>query len=38
MSVLVTTTWRVLPLRMEKRPADMESSCEYIKCTVPDRS
>ena len=37
-SVLVTTTWRVLTLRMEKRSADMESSCEYIKCTVPDIS
>jgi len=25
------TTWPVLTLRMEKRSADMESSCEYIK-------
>jgi len=29
-SVLVTNTLRVLTLRMEKRSADMESSCEYI--------
>ena len=38
MSVLVTTTWRVLALRMEKRSADMESSCECIKQTALDRS
>ena len=30
MSVHVTTTLRVLALRMEKRSADMESSCECI--------
>jgi hypothetical protein len=27
---LVTTTWRVLRLRMEGRPPDTEGSCEYI--------
>ena len=37
MSVLVTTTLRVLTLGMEKRSADMESSCEYIKYTVPEK-
>ena len=29
--VLVTTAWRVLRLRMEERPPDMEGSCKYIK-------
>ena len=29
--VPVTTAWRVLGLRMEKRPPDMESSCEYVE-------
>jgi hypothetical protein len=29
--VPVTTAWRVLRLRMEKRPADMEGSCEYFE-------
>jgi hypothetical protein len=29
--VPVTTTWRVLRLRMEERPPDMEGSCEYIE-------
>jgi len=38
MSVLVTTIWHVLTLRMEKLCTDMESSCKYIKCTEPDRS
>jgi hypothetical protein len=28
-SVPVTTAWRVLGLRMEERPPDMEGSCEY---------
>jgi hypothetical protein len=28
---LVTTAWRVLRLRMEGRPPDMEGSCEYIE-------
>ena len=31
MSVPVTTTWRVFSLTKEKRSAEMESSCEYIK-------
>jgi len=31
MSFLVTTTSGVMTLRIEKRSADMESSCEYIK-------
>jgi len=35
-SLLVTTTWRFLTLNMDETSADMESSCEYIKCTVPD--
>jgi hypothetical protein len=26
-----TTVWRVLRLRMEERPADMEGSWEYIE-------
>jgi len=26
----VTTAWRVLRLRMEKRPPDTEGSCQYI--------
>jgi hypothetical protein len=30
-SVPVTTAWRVLGLRMEERPPDMEGSCEYIE-------
>jgi len=30
-SLLETTTWRLLTLIMEERSADMESSCEYIK-------
>jgi hypothetical protein len=29
--VPVTTAWLVLRLRMEKRPPDMESSCEYFE-------
>jgi hypothetical protein len=29
--VPVTTAWRVLRLRMEERPPDMEGSCEYIE-------
>ena len=29
--VLATTAWRVLGLRMEERPLDMEGSCEYIE-------
>jgi hypothetical protein len=33
-SVPVTTEWRVLRLRMEERPVDMEGSCEYIEQTV----
>jgi hypothetical protein len=28
---LVTMAWRVLSLRMEGRPPDMEGSCEYIE-------
>jgi hypothetical protein len=27
----VPTAWRVLGLRMEERPPDMEASCEYIE-------
>jgi hypothetical protein len=27
----VRTAWRVLGLRMEERPPDMEVSCEYIE-------
>ena len=27
----VTTAWRVIGLRMEKWPADMEGSCECIE-------
>jgi hypothetical protein len=30
-SAPVTTAWRVLGLRMEERPPDMEGSCEYIE-------
>ena len=30
-SVPVTTALRVLRLRMEERPVDMEGSCEYIE-------
>jgi hypothetical protein len=30
-SVPVTTAWRVLRLRMEERPPDMEGNCEYIE-------
>jgi hypothetical protein len=29
--VPVTTAWRVFRLRMEERPPDMESSCEYTE-------
>jgi hypothetical protein len=29
--VPVTTAWRVLRLRMEERPPDMEGNCEYIE-------
>jgi hypothetical protein len=29
--VPVPTAWRVLGLRMEERPPDMEVSCEYIE-------
>jgi Na+/citrate or Na+/malate symporter len=29
--VPVTTAWRVVRLRMEERPPDMEGSCEYIE-------
>jgi hypothetical protein len=29
--VPVITAWRVLRLRMEERPPDMEDSCEYIE-------
>jgi hypothetical protein len=29
--VPVTTAWRVLSLRMEERPPDMEGSCEYTE-------
>jgi hypothetical protein len=28
---LVTTTWRVLRLRMEETPYSLEGSCEYIE-------
>jgi hypothetical protein len=28
---LITTTWRVLRLRMEGTPSDTEDSCEYIE-------
>ena len=38
MSVLVITIRCDLMLTMVKRSADMEFSCECIKCTVPDRS
>jgi len=34
----VTMIWRVLMFRMEKRSADRDGSCEYIKKTVPNRS
>jgi len=34
----VTMKWRVLIFRMEKRSAEMDGSCEYIKQTVPDWS
>ena len=27
----VTTAWRVLRLRVEERPSDTESNCEYIQ-------
>jgi hypothetical protein len=30
-SVPVITSWRVLGLRLEERPPDMEKSCEYIE-------
>jgi hypothetical protein len=29
--VPVPTAWRILGLRMEERPPDMEVSCEYIE-------
>jgi hypothetical protein len=29
--VPVTKAWRVLRLRMEERPPDIEGSCEYIQ-------
>ena len=29
--VPVTTAWRVLGLRMEERPPDIEGSCEYTE-------
>jgi hypothetical protein len=32
----VTTAWRVLRLRMEELPPDMENSCEYIEFAVAD--
>jgi hypothetical protein len=35
-SVPVTTAWRVLRLRMEERPPDMEGSCEYTEQVVMD--
>ena len=35
-SVPVTTASRVLGLRMEERPPDMEDSCEYIEQVVMD--
>jgi hypothetical protein len=35
--VPVPTAWRVLGLRMEERPPDMEVSCEYIEKAVVDR-
>jgi hypothetical protein len=28
---LFTTAWRVLRLRMEETPPDMEGNCEYIE-------
>jgi hypothetical protein len=34
--VPVTTAWRVLRLRMEERPADMEVSCKYTEKAVAD--
>ena len=34
--VSVTTAWRVLTLRMEERPTDMEGNCEYIEQAVAD--
>ena len=34
--VSITTAWRVLRLRMEERPADIELSCEYIEEAVAD--
>jgi len=34
----VTMTWRVLIFRIEKRSAEMDGSCEYIKQRVPNRS
>jgi hypothetical protein len=33
----VPTARRVLVLRMEERPPDMEVSCEYIELAVTDR-
>jgi len=29
--VPVTTAWRVLSLRMEEQPLDVEGSCEYFE-------
>jgi len=34
--VPATTPWRVLTLRMEKRPPDKEGSCEYTEKIVAD--
>ena len=31
LDVHVTAIWRVLRLRMEERPVDMEGSCEYFE-------
>jgi len=33
---LVTTAWRVLRLRMERRPPDTDGSCECIEYAVAD--
>ena len=34
--VSVNTAWRVLRLRMEERPPDIEDSCEYTEKVVAD--
>jgi len=34
---LDTKAWRVLRLRMEGRPPDMEDSCEYIESVADSR-